>query len=136
MEFGQDYKEYRAQMSMYEENKYKAYSKIFGYCNKTMQNRIEELTEFDADIRDNPFVLLEKIKLKMYGQVRSKYEFFQPTNTILQFLSLKQEHNKALVDYVKRFKQSVDNFKAIFGKSILDDYITKTDDYKNGDSDD
>jgi hypothetical protein len=56
----------------------------------------------------------------------------QTTDTILQFLSLKQEHGETLVDYAKRFKQSVDNFKAIFGKSILDEYIEKTDDYKNG----
>ena len=80
-----------------------------------MQNRIEESAGFKADIQNNPFTLFKKIKLKMYGQVRAKYEFVQPTNTILQFLSLKQDHAEALVDYAKRFKQSVDNFKAIFG---------------------
>ena len=48
---------------------------------------------------------------------------------------MKQEHNEALVEYTKRFKQSVDNFKAIFGEKFLDDYIEKTDAYKNGDAD-
>ena len=59
---------------------------------------------------------MDTIKLKMYGQVQAKYEYFQPTNTILHFLSLKQGHRESLIDYAKQFKQSVDNLKAIFGK--------------------
>ena len=55
---------------------------------------------------------METIKLKMYGQVRAKYEYVQPTDTILQFLSLKQDHGESLIDYDKHFKQSVDNLKA------------------------
>ena len=66
----------------------------------------------------------------MYGQVRAKYEFVQPTDTLLQFLLMKQEHGESLVDYTKRYKQSVDNLKAIFGKEFLNNYIEKTDEYK------
>ena len=73
---------------------------------------------------------METIKMKMYGQVRAKYEFVQPTDTILQFLSLKQDHGESLIEYSKRFKQSLDNLKAIFGKEFLSGYIEKTDDYK------
>ena len=68
-------------------------------------------------------MLLETIKLKMYGQVQAKYEFVQPTDTILQFLSLKQEHGESLVDFVKRFKQIIDNLMAIFQKEFLSEYI-------------
>ena len=66
----------------------------------------------------------------MYGQVRAKYEFVQPTDMITQILSLKQEHGESLIDYSKRFKQSVDNLKAIFGKEFLNEYIEKTNNYK------
>ena len=100
-----------------------------------MQNRIKETTNFESDIWNNPFVLLKTIKLKMYGQVWVKYEFIKPTDTILQFLSLKQEHGESLVDYVKQFKQSVDNLKAIFGKEFLSKYIEKKEKYKNADTD-
>ena len=78
-----DYKEYRTRKCLYNENKFKAYTIIYGYCNKMMQNQIEELTDFKADIQNNPFKLFEMIKLKMYGQVQAKYEFVQPTDTIL-----------------------------------------------------
>ena len=130
MEYTLDLKEWKVRQNTYEENKFKAYTIVFGYCNRTMQNRIKESTNFESDIQNNPFLILETIKLKMYGQVRAKYEYVQPTDTILQFLSLKQDHGESLIDYGKRFKQSVDNLKAIFGKGFLNEYIEKTDAYK------
>ena len=57
-----------------------------------MQNRIEETSEFEAKIRNNPWEILSTIKLRMYGQVRAKYEYVQPTDTLIQFLTLKQDH--------------------------------------------
>ena len=88
MEYTIDLKEFKTRQNTYDENKFKAYTRIFGYCNKIMQNRIEETTDFELNIRNDPFLLMETIKMKMYGQVRAKYEFVQPTYTILQFLSL------------------------------------------------
>ena len=130
MEYTIDLKEWKVRQNTYTENKFKAYTVIFGYCNKTMQNRIEEAINFKTDIWNDPFVLLETIKLNMYGQVRARYEFVQPTDTITQFLSLKQEHRESLIEYSKIFKQSVDNLKAISGKEFLSEYIEKTNDYK------
>ena len=81
MEFGMDLKEWKIRKKIYAENMFKAYSIIWGFCNKTMQNRIEESIEFEAVIRDDPFKLLPAIKLRMYGQTRAKYEYVQPTDT-------------------------------------------------------
>jgi hypothetical protein len=66
----------------------------------------------------------------MYGQVRAKNEYVQPTDTLIQFLTLKQDHGETLGHYNKRFKQSQDNHKGIFGDKIMNDYITKTEKYK------
>ena len=137
MEYTIDLKEWKSRQNTYNENKFKAYTLIYGYCNKTMQNRIEETTDFETIIRNDPFTILDTIKLKMYGQARAKYEFVQPTDTLQQFLSLKQDHGESLVEYTKRFKQSVDNLQAIFGKDFLNEYIEKTDEYKKShDADD
>ena len=38
MEYTMDLKEYKIQNNTYKENKFKAYTIIYGYCNKTMQN--------------------------------------------------------------------------------------------------
>ena len=40
---------------IYEMNKYKAFTIIYNYCNQTMKNRIEELKNYEQDIRNNPF---------------------------------------------------------------------------------
>jgi hypothetical protein len=47
-----------------EQNLTKAYALIFStYCNKTMQNRIEEHPDYETTIRDDPIELLSKIKV-------------------------------------------------------------------------
>jgi hypothetical protein len=59
-----------------EQNLAKAYALIFStYCNKTMQNRIEEHPEFETIIRDDPIELLNKIKVLMHDPIRVKYPF-------------------------------------------------------------
>ena len=70
------------------------------------QNRTEESVNFEADVWNNAFVLMDTIKLKTCGQARAKHEFVQPADTTLQFLSFKHEHGESLVDHVKRFKQA------------------------------
>ena len=51
MEWQIEYKEFSVQKNVYEENVFKTYAIIFGYCNKPMQSRIEETSEFEAKIR-------------------------------------------------------------------------------------
>ena len=55
MEYTIDLKEWKARTNTYAENKFKAYTIIFEYCNNTMQNRIKEATNFESDIRNNYF---------------------------------------------------------------------------------
>ena len=83
----------------HEEHAHKAHSMTFGFCNKAMQSRIEETGEFETKIRNTPRSLMETIKLRTHGQVQAKYEFVQPTETLVQFLTLKQEHGESLGDY-------------------------------------
>ena len=130
MEWQIERKEFGVRKNVYEANVFKAYAIIFGFCNKAMQTQIEETGDFETKIRNDPWLLMETIKLRMYGQVRAKYEYVQPTDTLIQFLTLKQEHGETLGDYNKRFKQGRDNLKGIFGNKILNEYITKSDKYK------
>ena len=57
--------EYNAGARQYEENKLKTYAIIMDYCNKMMQNRIEEVKDFKSRIRNDPLELLKEIKTKM-----------------------------------------------------------------------
>ena len=101
-----------------EDNKIKAYGLIFSHCNKVMQNRIEETPNFEADIRDDPLMLLREIKKKMYDPARAKYEFVTLTESLKRILSTTQENDEDLVQYTKRFKQARDIVKDSIGKEI------------------
>ena len=129
-EFNIQFKEWVNREGLFKENTYKAYSIIFGYCNKTIQNQIKKISNYDK-IRNDPWELLATIKLRMYGQIRAKYEYIQPTDTLVQFLTLKQDHGESLADFNKRFKQAQDNLKGILGTKFMDDYIQNTDKYND-----
>mgnify|MGYP000382356346 CR=1 FL=1 len=74
---------YQAELERYldrkdtlEQNLTKAYALIFStYCDKAMQNRVEEHPNFETTIRDDPIELLNKIKVLMHDPIRAKYPF-------------------------------------------------------------
>jgi hypothetical protein len=111
----------------------KAYALIFStYCNKTMQNRVEEHPEFETTIRDDPIELLNKIKvLRMHDPIRAKSPFASLTEAISRMLNLKQSDNKGLLDYIKRFKESRDIMKSQVGTDILDKFVENTLEYRD-----
>ena len=47
-----------------------------------MQNRIEEVKDFESRIRNDPLELLKEIKTKMYDPARAKYEYVMITRDI------------------------------------------------------
>jgi hypothetical protein len=113
-----------------EQNLTKAYALIVStYCNKTMQNRVEEHPEFETTIRNDPIELLNKIKVLMHDPIRAQYTFASLTETISRMLNLKQSENEGLLDYVKRFKESRDIMKSHVGTNILDKFVENTLEY-------
>jgi hypothetical protein len=80
---------YQAELERYlerkdtlEQNLTKAYALIFStYCNKAMQNRVEEHPKFETTIRDDPIELLNKIKVLMHDPIRAKYPFTSLTRS-------------------------------------------------------
>jgi hypothetical protein len=92
---------YLEQKDTLEQNLTKAYALIFStYCNKTMQNRIEEHPDYETTIRDDPIELLSKIKVLMHDPVRAKYPFALLTEAMIRMLKIKQIENEGLSDYL------------------------------------
>jgi hypothetical protein len=90
-----------------EQNLTKAYALIFSnFCNKTMQNCIEEHPDYETMIRDDPIELLDKIKMLMHDPIRAKYPHASLTEAMSRMLNIKQIESEGLLDYVKRFKES------------------------------
>ena len=119
---------YQAELERYlerkdtlEQNLTKAYALIFStYCNKTMQNRIEEHPDYEGTILDDPIELLTKIKVLMHDPIRAKYPFASLTEAVSRMVNLKQSENEGLLDYVKRFKESRDITKSHVDSDVLD----------------
>jgi hypothetical protein len=89
-----DLERYLERKDTLEQNLTKAYALIFStYCNKTMQNQVEEHPEFETTIRDDPIELLNKIKVLMHDPIRAKYPFTSLTEAISRMLNLKQSEN-------------------------------------------
>ncbi len=128
---------YQAELERYldrkdtlETNLTKAYALIFSaYCNKTVQNRIEEHPDYENTIRDDPIELLTKIKVLMHDPIRAKYPFASLTEAMSRMLNLKQIENEGLLDYAKRFKESCDITKSHVGTDILDKFVENTIEY-------
>src|SRR5210317_821031 len=130
IEYKEELRKYNLRKDVYEENKVKAYALIFSYCNKTIQNRIEESRDFEDEIRDDPLRLLEEIKMKMYDPARAKYEYVTLTQSLNRILNIKQEDDENLVEYTKRFKQARDIVHDTVGKDILHAFVEMTSEYQ------
>ena len=127
LEYKEHLRMYNSRVEVYKENRVKAYALIFGYCNKTMQHRIEETGYFETTIRNDPFKLLEEIKTKMYDPARAKYEYISLTETLSRIINdSKQEEDETLIEYTKRFKQTRDIVKNALGSEFLDSFADRT----------
>ena len=136
LDYKEKYRAYNTRKEQFEDNLIKAYALIFSYCNKVMQNRIEEMTDFDTQIRNDPIKLLEVIKEKMYDPARAKYEFVSLTEAFSRLIvETKQEKDESLIDYTKRFKQTKDILKQTVGNKVLQEFAERTQEYKEAGTD-
>ncbi len=126
IEYKEALREQNDRWRIYLDNKHKSYAFIWSKCNKTMQSRIETDSEFATKVKDDPFELLRRIKIKMYGPSKVKFAFLTLTDQLEQVLKVRQDDDEQLNDYVKRFKQAKDNIKGTIGTEFLKGFMEKT----------
>ncbi len=134
IEYKEVFRERREQKSILQDNEHKSYSLIMTMCTSTMQHRIESDSDFDSNIKDNPYSLLKAIKKKMFDPAKSKYSFAVFTKQLERLLAIRQEDGESLTEYVKRFKQHRDNMKELIGSTFLDKFIKNTEEYQVSDT--
>ena len=64
-------------MTMHDSNKFMTFTTTLKCCIQTMKNRTDEANDYERNIRNDLFCLLEEIKIKMHRQVRAKCKFTQ-----------------------------------------------------------
>jgi hypothetical protein len=115
----------------FEDNMNKVYSLIFlQHCNKTIQDRITGLPEFDSKIENDPIKLLMAIEILINDPVRARYPYASMTESITRFMTCRQQENESLTDYIKRFKSNQDGLAQTMGKDFLKKFIENTREYQ------
>ena len=101
------------------------------YCSKEVQVAIEEISDFDSRIKNDPLELLKEVETLMHVPQRAKYPPLTLVEVLCEFLRVKQGDKESLIDYLNRFKSEVEVVKQLFGKSITDSYAETKDEYKS-----
>ena len=87
-------KVYNDRKNTLEQNLFKSYKYILGFCIKTMKSRIKEQADYDMRIKGNKRNLLKEISNKMYDLAGAKYEYLSLTQSFKQLLNIKQEEEE------------------------------------------
>ena len=74
--------------------------------------------------------MLQENNKKMYDPQKVVYLCDIITKVFNRLFEIKQDHNKSLYNYTKKFKQARDNFTMILGMELLHKYMEKTPEYQ------
>ena len=96
-----------------------------------MNQRIIIIPDYDARVKNDPVEMLKEINMKMYDSVDDKYNFDTLTKVLYWFLKCKQFKDETLLDYMKRFKEAVDNLVYFRSESFLTEFLKTTNQYKD-----
>ena len=119
---------------IYENNKTKAYSLIWERCTRAIQSKIEQRTDFDMKIYNDPIKLIKTIKEHVLNYQETKYSMEIIDNALIHFLLLKQKDDP-LHEYVKKFKTAKEVAEChIGGPIILSKYMKILKDYDEKDN--
>jgi hypothetical protein len=136
IEYTQSIRRHGDKCDEFEENLKKAYTVIRSdFCTTTMQQRIEEHPQFASLIEDNPLELLNAIRNYQHDPVRAQYPLVAITDSLIRWLTDKQQWDETLVEYSKRSKQMADVVKGQIGSKFLHNYVKGTKEFKELTSD-
>jgi hypothetical protein len=109
--------EYKAKLTealrrirVYNDNLVKSYALIWEQCNTAMQNRLEQRTDYETTIYNDPIELLKAIKEHALNYQETRYS---------ALFSTKQREGENLQEYTKRFKTSKEILESHIGAPVI-----------------
>ena len=111
-----------------------AYTIIFSnYCDKELQNCLENRKDFTTTIENYPIELLTAIKEMMHttSHERLIYPFETLWTSLVALFKLKQEKEEKLSDYYDKMKAFSVEVKKYLPDDVLHQFMTGLDTYKN-----
>ena len=120
-------KEFVSRVNRYEDNKGRAFALIFSQCDKTLQNKILSLADYEAAVKGNPIEMLVRIQQLSIQFQEKKYGTAVVVDAMKNLLNLKQTEDEDLVDYTRRFKSARDILESQWGSKIAFPKLSRED---------
>ena len=128
--FAKDYDAWRDKKTWLEREWRQLYAHIDqDYCTTAMKAALQELKNFEEEIKDDPLKLLESIGLLMHTPMRALYPHMGLIESIARQVNIRQYENEDTIPYVERFKQESQIVKSLMGRKWLDYFIKNTSKY-------
>jgi hypothetical protein len=119
--FQKELKEYLDQKKQYKNNKNQVYALFFERCSRSMQQKIQALSNFDTEIEDNPIKLLQAIKQHQapLDYQDNKYKWIIIIDALMAFMNCRQQEGESLQDFTSHFKTARELFVSHFGGPLI-----------------
>jgi hypothetical protein len=109
-----------------EDNLVKSYALIWERCNTAMQGRLEQRTDFEATIFNDPIELLKAIKEHALNYQQMRYDMSIISDALRALLSTRKREGENLQAYTRRFKTSKEILESHVGAPIVLKKFVKT----------
>ena len=87
-------------------NKGKAFTLIYGQCNKALQHKLQARKDFEAGIKGDLIKLLDAIAEHLMSYVENKYPYSTSLDATKNYINLKQIDDESLVNYTRQLKSA------------------------------
>jgi hypothetical protein len=122
-------KQYYFKKERYEEYKAKIFVIVKGQCTLNMKNKVESLKGCDSiEGNDDVIKLLNGLKELTFKTHKVQYGYWTICQTLRRVLTMRQQDNKPLAKYYKRFTSCVDVAESQWGTLVpimLEESIVK-----------
>ena len=105
LQYNVEYKAYSHRVDIYDQNKSKAYSFLWGQCSKAMQHKVESRPQFVSTIKNDPVELIKAIREYAMAYQDTKYPVLTILEAMQAYITIRQQDGESLVDYLKRTEQ-------------------------------
>ena len=119
MDYSQDLKTYTDKVETYMNNRERVAGLLWNRCNKAMQSKIENRSEYKSKIKGNPIEMLKAIKQHALSFQETKWSILTVIDAIKAFINMMQKDGEQLIDYLKRFKMARDVFISHLGGPLI-----------------
>ena len=111
-------------------NMSKAYALIYlTYCDSEMKSRIDKKVVLDATITNDPIKLLITIRTLMQEPVKEENAVWSFIQVNIKSMTIAQQPDESMTDYIKRFKQNRDFFKGVIKSDFMTGWLGDQPEY-------